>query len=71
MPLDAARNTPPKDTASNIPQDSAKNLPPFQDATKNLSPSINLTASSFKKCKLSKDAKPKGKPKDGILLDLN
>ena len=54
-----------------MPQDSAKNLPPFQDATRNPSPSINLAAFSSKKRKLSKDAKPRGKPKDSILLDLN
>ena len=54
-----------------MPQDSTKNLPSFQDATKNLSPSINLTIFSSKKCKLSKDAKPRGKPKDSTLPDLN
>ena len=48
-------------------------MPPSQDATRNVSPSINLAGdvSFSKKHKLSGDAKPKSEFKDGILLDFS
>ena len=68
---DAASNAPP-DAASNAPPDAAGNTPP-QDSAKNIPPSQNATrnASSSKKHKLSRDAEPGGKLKDGTLPDLD